>query len=509
MSTPSSRSLSSILLLGAALFLAAADGDGCTIVLGGGGGGGGDDDDDQPECPDRERLCPNLSCPDGFAVDDDGCEICECAAAGCDARAAGPAPECAGARFDERSCSWTCEPIGCRADTDCGPGAACVDGQCFGVAGCFSDFDCGPGFFCDAPSSTGDAPPPPDGGGAEPVPAPGVCQPLAQCVVDDDCGPGARCEAFADPSGRVAPGRVCVRDGSGASCLVDDECAPGERCQLGCEGSCPECDDCVRVTGTCAIAAAPCDAFTPCRPGEICQPSDPAARPCLDANNDGRCDDSADPVPPPPDSGFCVPAPLPACTVDADCRPGQTCKFEECNCAAVCTPDGRGGCLPCECPVPEGEPVGVCIDPPPPAGCFDDSGCANGEFCDLSGGAAAPCDPTSTNCDALVVAPSGVCRPADACGNRCDDLSICHVDANGSASCIPNPCHTIRCSANHHCEVATDGTGFCAADPGECTSDQDCASDLVCNAIDVCLQPPSCTSGGPCIDVCYGYCVAP
>ena len=38
-----------------------------------------DIDDGDGQCPDREALCPNLSCEDGFAVDEDGCELCEAA----------------------------------------------------------------------------------------------------------------------------------------------------------------------------------------------------------------------------------------------------------------------------------------------------------------------------------------------------------------------------------------------------------------------------------------------
>jgi hypothetical protein len=495
-------------LLGTALFLTAADGDACVINIDTGGDrddDDGDDGDDDGECPDRERLCPGLVCDRGFATDDDGCELCECASRVCDPSQAGPPPECVGAFFDERSCSWSCGGGGCRSDGECGFGAVCRDGQCFVAPGCFNDAECGPGFFCDF-SGGGAAPPPPDGGGGEdaPVFAAGVCAPVPGCLSDADCGPGRRC-AFPDSTNAlvIANAGVCVDDQT--RCLVDDECRPGERCQLGCVGSCPQCDDCVEVVGTCGVVSVPCRDNTQCRGNEICQLGDPAARPCRDADGDGRCDDTTDPVPPPPE-GVCIPAP--GCFSDRECAPGQACILPGCECPAVCIDDGNGGCLPCACPEPQ---AGVCADVGVP--CTADDQCARNEFCDLAHALPPPpppCDP-GTDCGTPDVLPAGVCRLRAPCdGVVCDDLSVCVVTADGLGTCVANTCTTVRCAADTHCEVQPDGSASCVPNPGECTSDLDCERGLVCNAgIDVCVADPSCRPEGPCVDVCFGYCVPP
>jgi len=147
--------------------------------------------------------------------------------------------------------------------------------------------------------------------------------------------------------------------------------------------------------------------------------------------------------------------------------------------------------------------------------CTSDLDCGPDAFCDLPSVLPPPCDPTLPGCDIPLPAPEGICVPfgIDACSTvRCDIGTVCVVDDVGNASCQTDPCLYTRCTATTHCEAQRDGTAICAPnDPPvpECTSDADCTNGLACNAVDVCLPNPGCSSGTTCTDECWGFCVPP
>jgi hypothetical protein len=119
-------------------------------------GGGAPD-----ECPDLDGACPGLSCVE-FAVDDDGCPLCECAVQACVR-----VEDCADRGTDVRcdTGTATCErPPGCTdgdGQTPCA--AACfgrcvypdagLPGLCSGPVDCDSG-DCRQGVCVDDPTTT-------------------------------------------------------------------------------------------------------------------------------------------------------------------------------------------------------------------------------------------------------------------------------------------------------------------------------------------------------------------
>jgi Cys-rich repeat protein len=534
-------------LAAGAFFLMAADGP-CTIDI------NVDDDDDEEECQDLGDICPNLSCENGNVLDDDGCPICECNTEGCDPNQQA-IPECAFPVFDEASCSWRCDGGGgeCFSDFDCGPGffcalsdncgrpedpnggAVCANiGFCVEIATeCFSDADCGPGFRCELATSGGGAedpaPPPPDQERPEdPIPPPpgGQCVLIEQgCFSDADCAEGFVCE-FVDAAGAlVAIQGICVEKSEPVECRSDDECAAGERCIEAClpDPNCPACDVCF-FANICQPATTPCSSDLDCRADEVCSlDGNGAARPCFDADGDGQCDD-----------GVCIPAIVDlTCSSDVDCQDGEFCNLSQgCVCDASCEIDPTtGDCLPCDC----AEPVGFCDI----RTCISDTDCAPGLVCEIFGVTGCenvpceelpngtvecrPCDPiplgacvepttsciTDADCRddqicALADALPPVCDPASPdCANRIAPPAGVCVDR------VIDPCANVRCEAGTQCVVDAAGNAQCLADQGLCTSDQDCADGLICNAADVCLSDPNCAQGEACPDVCFGNCIAP
>lgn len=534
--------LRSILPLAGLLVLAATNA--CVII-----NGDGDDDDDQ--CVDLTEVCPNLSCEFGNVVVD-GCAICECNTA-CDP---GPAPECAFPVLIEEECRWECGAGECFFDEDCGPGFVCVkpgtetpdgdqadppeggdafpapDGVCVAIQnGCFSDADCGDGFFCDFSGNGVDreAPPPPDNGGAEPEPQPdpvppppeGQCLPLpTECFSDVDCPEGQVCEFPDFTNGLVAPGGVCVVPTPVSECEVDTDCAEGQVCAIECRSdpNCPECDVCL-FFGTCVTPEQPCFADEECADGEFCDFGG-AARPCLDADGDGLCDDGNDLIAP---QGVCRPLEEPNPCAAVLCLEGTTCVVEngEAKCIAtepLCAGDAEcGEGLVCNAadiclPPPDCDPsldrpcvdlcYGFCVAPV--VSCFGDADCDRGEICVFDGGIDA-----GGGANRPIIAPQGTCQPAPTTCDAdvgCAEGEIC---LNGQCTIDPNtdPCATVRCSAGTTCQVNAAGNAECVPDAAVCASDADCANGGRCNAgIDVCNPPPDCQPGEACADVCFGFC---
>lgn len=519
----------------------------CVIITGGDDGGDGGSDDDG--CVDLSQVCPNLACEFGNVVVD-GCEICECQ----EACVPGPPPECASPVFLDEECRWVCGNGGCIADEDCGPGFTCVfdggrsgggssgqdtpDGRgdvaappplgvCIPVEpiGCRADEECGEGFFCDfsvgvadgaAPDRDNDGEEPGDSGDAQaPSPEPrGQCRPLPpECFSDLDCPDGQVCQFPDFANGLVAIGGVCIDAPPVSECASDDQCPDGLVCEVQClpDPSCPMCDACF-VFGTCVEPARPCFVNEDCREGEFCDAVTSAARrPCLDADGDGQCDDAVDPLP----AGVCrvidpcADVVCPAGTVcsadsgEATCVAMPTmCRGTEecadglvCNAADVCLPppdcDPMGGPCAAVC-------YGFCVEPA--VTCFTQEDCADDEVC-VFAGVTGPNRP-------LIAPPSGTCQPAPGgcdSNEECVDGQVC-VDG----ACVEGPvdaCANVRCRGGFACQLDAAGNADCVELP-VCSSTSECAEGTTCSVeLGDCNSAPGCVDGQECPALCYGYCV--
>lgn len=262
-------------------------------------------------CTDLDEVCPNLACPAGYAQNEDGCPICDCAVPDDD----GGTPddggtvvscsadfECAEGQFCDtvNFCESACGEARPGEPQDC-PAVClgrCVDGEPPPPpTGCFTDDDCGEGEICVF------------GGGTEPAPA---------------CDPdGNNCE---DEAGLVAPQGQCVREEPPPSTVCFDDL------------DCPEGQVCAFDGGSAGGDAAPCAPET--------------------------CD-------PPQQQGICVddgePPPAEECFSDEDCpngfcEIGSTCAGLDCpppppnQCVVPnCDDDSQAICdmMPPECPTGE------------------------------------------------------------------------------------------------------------------------------------------------------------
>lgn len=334
------------------LFLVAAE-DECTIRIVG---------PEPDDCVSREEFCPDLQC-DEYAVDEDGCELCECVdpvdpsecSSDADCREGQycafveACPPCVDA---EPACEIACEARGvCQdivvdpcANLDCPPGMWCElspDGQaqCVGEPGCWSDMDCREGEICQFTDGCYAGP-----GGL--VACPGQCVPSNPVTCEN-----VRCEAGTHCV-ESSQGPMCVADES--QCAEDADCGTNQHCEQICapDPNCPMCDVCMMV-GVCVDNGCP----ALCGPGSECV-----------VNPDGTVG--------------CVPV-EPRCYSDQDCADGLVCNAEE-----VCLPpadcDATGNC-PDVC-------TGFCVVPT----CQDDSQCAADEVCVLETNCA-PCAP-GENC---------------------------------------------------------------------------------------------------------------
>lgn len=355
------------------LFVAAAE-DECTIRI-------VTDDGDGDDCEAVDEVC-NLDCE--LAVNEEGCEICECAAEppppppaecqsdadclegqycesnGCPPCASDPNQPCDVACTFEGRCvdiqPDPCAAVLCSPDTFC---AVDENGEavCLPINGgdlCFSDEDCGERAFCDFSTCNADGTEPGDpdrpddnGGGGQDIACLGTCKEFDEPIGCENvlCQEGTICvEGFNGPE--------CVPVES--QCNTDEDCAAngqGGRCELTCMPmpDCPECDACL-VVGQC-VQDEQCAAL--CGPGQECR-----------INDDG--------------SVSCEEVRPPECTSDADCASGSCNANEVCmsdpNCA---DPDGSG-LVACDAVC-----WGYCVEPQPePTSCFEDSECAADEICE-------------------------------------------------------------------------------------------------------------------------------
>lgn len=190
---------------------------------------------------------------------------------------------------------------------------------------------------------------------------PNVCSIDGRCVLEPGaacevfCAPGANCSPCAPPTPRCVP--VTPVDECGARdpnvCSIDGRCELLQQtpvCDVICapDGTCPPClDETVRCV--------------PVSPPDLC-----FSRDINSCEVDGRCvvqawacpaictpdgNGGCEPCDAPPVA--CVPAPVPdvcgsrdlaTCSIDGQCR------VESWACPAVCIDDGQGGCLPCNTP---------------------------------------------------------------------------------------------------------------------------------------------------------------
>jgi hypothetical protein len=278
---------------------------------------------DEDDCPDLEDVCPNLECPDGFAENDDGCAICDCAAPVDDGGTSDGGTittcssdfECSDGQFCDtvNFCESACGEARADGQQDC-PAVClgrCVDGQ--PPVGCSFDGDCADGEICVF-----------DGGGAtEPAPA---------CEPDQDCGD--------DEAGLVAPQGRCVREDPPPTtfCSGDFDCPEGQVCSFdGNSGGAAPCAD-----------GETCDMPAPqgqCVDGD--EPTD-GGSPGQECLSDEDCPD-----------GFCE---LGSTCAGLDCPPPppNVCVFNDCDddsqavcdmvppqCAPGFTAAVRNGCFEC------------------------------------------------------------------------------------------------------------------------------------------------------------------
>ena len=390
--------------------------------------------------------------------------------------------------------------VSCASDFDCSAGSVCVNGTCAQPAQpCFNDAECQAGEFCDFDTAGRVACPDVNGDSIcdEPTPAiEGVCHAIApaSCTSDVDCAHGQLCQ-------------------------LTDQCVCTTECIDDGMGGCLPCD-CPANSGVCIdIVITPC-ATVRCTADTTCQ---------VDADGLASCVPNA-----------------PPCTSDVDCAQGQVCELiDQCVCTRECIDDGMGGCLPCDCPPSSGVCIDIVITPCATVRCTADTTCQ----VDADGLASCvPNDPlctsddvcaAGTHCNAAdICLPDPACAAGDACiavcqghcvetacaaDADCPDTQTCVFDVAGGAArpivapqgfCRTGdptitPCATVRCSSGTTCEVNAAGNAECVPDAPVCSSDDMCAAGTVCNAADVCLPDPACMAGGPCIDACYGFCVAP
>ncbi len=419
------------------------------------------------------------------------------------------------------SCVITCESDpGCPNCDICLVVAKCVPDS----VACSSDLDCGRAQVCSFDANGGVAERPcfdenGDGvcDGGDIAPPAGVCVDRA-CTSDADCGVDQVC-SFGSGE-RALPPVECV-DQNGDN-LCDEPVAPPPPAE-----------------GVCVAVSASCNADVDCGAGQVCQLNNTDGcicdRSCIDDGAGGclPCDCPA--------AGTCVDAATPSCSTDADCAAGQQCQFNDgCACPAVCIDDGMGGCLPCDCPAPQGS----CVDVQQ-AECADSSTCAEGQVCEFGPeGCENPCE---------IIDGQQVCHPCDPIlVGRCvtpttDPACFADTDCAAEEQCVfadgfappppppectdPNncparpapapqgtcqpisqdPCALVRCESGV-CEVAADGTAVCVTpEPTTpCASANDCAAGDQCNAgIERCDANPSCVPDQPCTQECWGICVTP
>lgn len=492
-------------------------------------------------CASTAEMCPDLECPAGFLVNDDGCAMCECAAVDREPEVCWDDADCAS---DKR----------CDVESFCEAPPGCVEGEpcpavCYGRCvsepdSCVADGDCGDGERCvfdGGPAPTAPAPPPDEDGSGD-----------RACEPDPDGG----CVDQEDPNQFVQPTGVCLPESCEERPDLAPPCPDGSVLVMDFSQDpcgvlvCVDVDDCRSLEGDvcsqtpgCRLEEVPTPC-APCRDGEACEPCEPAlvcvsddatcedlapeecelhgecelvfdggAAPCFEeCDSDGNCTGCTEPAPPPDQEGRCVTRTTPSgeCRSDVDCGEGQVCEIlDECGSSCQSTPNGD---IVCEdvCVV-----IGVCADVPPSPACELDADCGPGYLCEQT---------EVCSCDG---GGSGGSEDPPEGGAPAPCFQVCELEGQ----CVWNDANVscwgdLDCGAEQHCAYLDNCVappdcvdclvaceGVCVDNEPEtvsCLVDDECGSGQVCNTVDYCDAAPGCNEDGTdCPAVCYGRCVEP
>ena len=372
----------------------------------------------------------------------------------------------------------------CFVDSDCDPGNVCVgyDGGPWPEAGtcqaapeegrCWSDADCPfPVDHCEQATICGC--------GEKCALEPGYClhviDPPNCCQTDEECGFGLVCVGAG-----MGAGGTCLQAPAGGDCFGDNDCLPAEYCIN--ETIC-SCDmNCISEAGVCIpFGVACCFGNADCEDTELCAPTSNEPGP-------GVCKEQ-------PPEGLCW--------LDAQCKPGQSCKGADiCGCDQDCfAPDQPGECLtPCadldcccdeqDCG-PDYECVyldagNVCLPIQPAGMCWQDTDCGDSEYCF----GANPCA-CAWDCDGDGGDIPGTCKPTG--GDMC-----CMTDADCPQFFVGEPMFCLLEDGNPF--IA--GTCQPMAPFGKCWNDDDCYMIQTCEGNGFCPCGMDCQAPGTTMGDC-------
>ncbi len=275
---------------------------------------------------------------------------------------------------------------------------------------------------------------------------------------------------------------VCDGD---PGCFSDGDCGPGFICQSTCGGreSGASEEDCASA-GICVQVGGGCFSDFDCGRGFRCEQRDGGDQPGApdsdpdsgdggapnDDGDDGAerpDDDQADPAPPPPPSGQCVRI-EDGCFEDSDCGEGFFCDFLN-NPGAVAVREG-----------------GVCRELETP--CFVDEECREGQHCEFL-----------TDASGLV-ARSGVCID--------DGLIECNFDGDCRDGQVCAFVATDGDCSDGDGDGACDGLADVPGSGGVCVDvDESCSSDTDCGEGETCALLEDCVCTAECRDDGNGGCL--
>ncbi len=447
-----------------------------------------------------------LFCENGFKVDENGCEICECN-----------------------------DVVECRSDRDCGAGLQCIDGVCinhFCPSDCRVDRDCGEGFVCQSINCLG----------ADGLPG-SVCSPIEDiCYSDRDCAFGevcmfldyaqyghcvsqcepVLCDLYCENGFKVDDRgcEICECNEPQDVCYSDRDCPNGYFCEFldGCyqdengEIICVDYGYCVPESSECQ-SDRDCDYGQECLNG-VCVENH-SCRTDWDCETGFQCLNSV-----------CTPINS-ECRSDRDCEYGQECLNGVCIQENQCEPvycelycengfkvDERG-CEICEC----NDVVEFC-------GGFVGQECPAGYICEYFDGAdVGRCVPMSNeclsnrDCEYGQECLNGVCIENNSCihecgsdvecgiGFTCEELDCMAPNNQSGSKCVPVE---IGCIADSDCR---DGEScvqnVCIPQENRCESDFDCSIGEQCMS-GVCVESNSCShecdSDSDCMGNLLGVC---
>uniref|UniRef100_A0A8D8TXE6 Neurogenic locus notch homolog protein 1 n=1 Tax=Cacopsylla melanoneura TaxID=428564 RepID=A0A8D8TXE6_9HEMI len=410
-----------------------------------------------------------------------------------------------------------CKSIGCRTDSECESGRACVNGAC--INPCLVRDPCGPNAECFAVGSRADC----------------------RCVSGYRGNPFERCFLVGCHSNSDCPSdRACINSQCINPCVYDHPCAPLAectvqnhqslcRCPVGYQGNpytaCrpepqPECKldtDCPSLLACLnARCVNPCTALRPCDQPAQCTVLPTPVRTMLCECPPGYVSSG---------SGTCKPTPpitAVGCTSDEQCPSDRACVTGRCISPCHCAPDAECHLFNhkpvCSCPVGYvGNAELQCVR----AGCRADSDCAGTQAC-VNRNCVAACAADGSSCgtsaECYGVAHRAVCEcPPGTTGNA--NVACIQVECRADSDCVPtHACINTKCrnpcAESNPCTLPAECSVFnhraeCLCPPGYvgdarlgcekinvgCRSDSECPSQTACiNA--ACVNP--CKATEPC-----------